>query len=285
MNKLATLIATSLLSVSAVAGDLTFKVYNAGEGSFGVNSTLVYGDTEALIVDSGFTKADALRIAANVYDSGKTLTTIFVSQADPDYYFGAEELHKLFPDAKIIATPAVSNAIKNNRQKKVAIWGPEMGGNAPQQPVIPEAYAQSTISVDGHPIEIHSSTGVLATRPYLWAPQSKTILGNVAVFGGMHLWLADTKTEQQQAAWIAQLNEMKALQPKQVIPGHMAEGTPMDASAINYSIRYLTVFGDAADDSVNSAELISKVEKTFPALPSESSLELAAKVVKGEIQW
>ena len=69
---------------------LTVKVYNAGGNSFNVNSTLIYGEKEAMVIDAGFTRADALRIAANVLDSGRQLTTIYVSQADPDYYFGVE---------------------------------------------------------------------------------------------------------------------------------------------------------------------------------------------------
>lgn len=65
-----------------------------------------------MVVDTGFTKADALRIAAKVLDSGKELKTIFISQADPDYYFGAEVLHGLFPEAKILTTPAVKKVIE-----------------------------------------------------------------------------------------------------------------------------------------------------------------------------
>ena len=38
----------------------------------------------------------ALRIAANVLDSGKELKTIYVSQADPDYYFGVETIKEIF---------------------------------------------------------------------------------------------------------------------------------------------------------------------------------------------
>src|SRR5450830_1113047 len=71
---------------------LTLKVYNADANSFNVNSTLVMGAKDAILIDGGFTRADALRIAANVLDSGKQLTTIYVSQADPDYYFGVETL-------------------------------------------------------------------------------------------------------------------------------------------------------------------------------------------------
>ncbi len=88
MNKVKLLITSlTLLSATFVAesAPLSLKVYNANSDSFHVNSTLVFGDTEAVVIDAGFTKADALRIAANVLDSGKKLTTIFISQADPDY--------------------------------------------------------------------------------------------------------------------------------------------------------------------------------------------------------
>jgi glyoxylase-like metal-dependent hydrolase (beta-lactamase superfamily II) len=48
-----------------------------------------------------------MRIAANVLDSGKTLKTIFISQADPDYYFGVETMKQFFPQAEVLTTPAV----------------------------------------------------------------------------------------------------------------------------------------------------------------------------------
>eukprot|EP01031_Cornospumella_fuschlensis_P016309 gene16309-19924_t len=89
------------------AAPLAVKVYNADAGSFHVNAVVVSGKTEAVVIDSGFTRADALRIAANVLDSGKTLKTIFISNADPDFYFGAEVLKGLFPQAQLLTSPAV----------------------------------------------------------------------------------------------------------------------------------------------------------------------------------
>ena len=80
---------------------LTVQVYNADAGSFHVNAVLVAGKTDAVLLDTGFTRADALRIAAMVLDSKKTLKTIYISQADPDYYFGIEVLKQYFPDAKV----------------------------------------------------------------------------------------------------------------------------------------------------------------------------------------
>ena len=40
-------------SVAHAAQPLQVKVYNADDKSFNVNSTLVYGETEAMVIDAG----------------------------------------------------------------------------------------------------------------------------------------------------------------------------------------------------------------------------------------
>ncbi|MDB1124945.1 MBL fold metallo-hydrolase [Vibrio algarum] len=284
-----TLLATSLLlATSAIAADinpLTLKVYNADPASFSVNSTLVYGESEAVIVDAGFTKADALRIAANVLDSGRKLTIIFVSQADPDYYFGVETLKQFFPDAKVLATPEVRRIIEKKMAMKLKVWAPKMGTNAPMKPVLPEEYALSSFSIEGHEVEIKGTEGVLAHRPYLWIPSQKTILGNVAVFGGLHAWTADTQTQPQLDAWTAQLNEMLALDPEVVIPGHMEAGTSLDASTIKHTAEYLTTFATAKANSKDSNELINKMMTSYPSSKVPLALGIGAKVHMGEMKW
>ena len=52
---------------------LTVQVYNADGASFHVDAVLVSGKTDAVLLDTGFTRADALRIAAMVLDSKKAL--------------------------------------------------------------------------------------------------------------------------------------------------------------------------------------------------------------------
>lgn len=288
MKKLITFAASALIAHSAVAADtkpLTVDVYNADANSFNVTSTLVYGETEAMLIDTGFTKADALRIAAKVLDSHKELKTIFISQADPDYYFGAETLHTIFPKADIITTPAVKKVIEEKLAGKLAFWGPKMGDNAPVNPIIPIAYNKSTLMVDGHTIDIRGTEGAFAHRPYLWIPENKAILGNVAVYGNMHLWMADAQSDAAQAAWTAQLEEMLALKPKVVIPGHMALGTKLDSSTISSSLNYITVFQKAKRESKNSAELIKAMTAKYPDAQGALSLDIAAKVHKGEMSW
>lgn len=264
---------------------LTVKVYNADANSFHVNAVVVSGKSEALVIDSGFTRADALRVAANVLDSGKTLKTILVSNADPDYYFGAETLKTIFPQARVVATPAVREKIQAKLAGKLAFWGPKMGANAPHQPVVPEALAGTTLSVDGETVELRGTTGELAHRPYVWIPSIKTVAGNIAIFGNLHVWTADTQKPSERKAWLAQLDEIEALHPATVIPGHMAAGTVLDVSAVRYTRSYLQRFEREAAQARNSAELIAAMQQAYPQAGLGIALDIGAKVSKGEMQW
>ena len=86
-----TLALTALAATStSFAQDLKIQNFLAKPEHFGVTSTLIEGDKEVLLVNAQFSKSEALRIAADILDSGKTLKTIFVSYGDPDFYFGLD---------------------------------------------------------------------------------------------------------------------------------------------------------------------------------------------------
>lgn len=289
MKNLLLITTTCLLAttstLAAAAEPLSLDVYNAGPDSFNVTATLITGDKEALLVDSGFTRADALRLAAKVLDSGKSLKTIFISQADPDFYFGAEVLHEIFPEAKIITTAAVHDRIKQKMAGKVGYWGPKMGSNAPLKPVLPEVIPTTSLTLDGHIIEIHGSQGILAHRPFMWIPDSKTIVGDIAVFANLHLWTADTRSPEELDAWTAQLNNMLALKPEQVIPGHMTANSDLTPASIHYSLEYLQNFRKAVKNSSNSGDVISTLQQQYPQAGMTMALDIGARVHTGEMKW
>lgn len=264
---------------------LSLKVYNADGNSFHVNAVVVSGKTEAVVIDSGFTRADALRVAANVLDSGKTLKTIFISNADPDFYFGAEVLKNMFPQAQVVTTKAVREKIEAKMAGKVAFWGPKMGANAPQHPVLPEVLSGNTLSVEGEVIEVRGTTGELAHRPYTWIPSIKAIVGNIAIFGNLHVWTADTQKPSERQAWFKQLDELEALQATTVVPGHMAAGTKLDSSAIRYTREYLQRFDAEAAKAKDGASLIKAMQTAYPNAGLGIALDIGAKVYKGEMQW
>ncbi len=292
MNKttasIATIATLSLTSLGAFAqgkDDLSITVYNAPASSFGVNSTLISGEKEAILLDTGFTRSDAYRIAANVLDSGKQLKAIVISQADPDYYFGAEVLHHIFPSAPIVSTPAVIQAIEKKLPQKVAFWGPQMGANAPKTPIVPTVMKGNTLTLEGKTIEIRGTSGRLADRPYVWIPSIKTIAGDVNTYANVHVWTADSPTAADRAAWVKRLDEMQALQPKTVVPGHQAGAYDLSPQVIGQTRNYLLTFEQNLKKAKNSGELINAMKQAYPNLPGDSSMELGAKVATSEMKW
>ncbi|MCV2356055.1 MBL fold metallo-hydrolase [Paucibacter sp. B2R-40] len=270
---------------SQVPAALELKVINHGPQSFHVNSVLVMGAKEAILLDAGFTRADALRVAAAVLDSGKTLSTIYVSAADPDFYFGLEVLRQEFPLARIVAAAPTLKKIEASLPSKLKVWGPRLGANAPRTPVLPEALVGGQLTLEGQTLEVHGLDDSLAHRSYVWIPSIKAVVGGVNVFAGLHAWTADTQSAAERAAWISKLDSIAALQPLTVVPGHMLPGSALDASAVNYTINYLQRFEAELPKAQNAASLITVMKAAYPQAGLGIALDIGAKVNKGEMKW
>src|SRR6476619_5865682 len=102
--------------------NLAYTVIDAADSSLNKTSVLVTGETEALIVDAAFTRADGHRIVAEVLDSGKRLTTVVVTAGDPDFYFGAEVIADAFPEAIFVAPADVIDHIEHSYEGKLTAW-------------------------------------------------------------------------------------------------------------------------------------------------------------------
>lgn len=267
------------------AAPLTLQVYNADAGSFHVNAVLVAGKTDAVLLDTGFTAADAHRIAAMVLDSNKKLTTIYMSHADPDFYFGAEVLKQTFPDAKLVATAPTLKKIQATLATKLQVWGPRMGANAPKQVPLPEVLVGNTIALENQVLEVRGLDDSLPQRSYVWIPSIKAIAGGVNVFSGVHVWTADTQTAQERADWARKLAGMAALQPRVVVPGHAVAGQAQDASQIAWTQAYLARFETELGKAANSGELINAMKAAYPQAGLGIALDIGAKVNKGEMKW
>ncbi|MFK4206170.1 MBL fold metallo-hydrolase [Acinetobacter junii] len=277
-----TLALTALVATStSFAQDLKIQNFLAKPEHFGVTSTLIEGDKEVLLVNAQFSKSEALRIAADILDSGKTLKTIFVSYGDPDFYFGLDVFKQYFPNVQIIATPETVKHIQDTQALKVAYWGPKMGANAPSQIIVPQAYTAKTLKFENENIEIKGKNELT----YLWIPSAKAVVGGIPVSSGIHLWMADTPTTKDRNEVVQALESIKSLKPNVVVPAHMKVGAAEGLDAVNFSIDYLKQYEKAAKVTKTSTDLIQMMQKEYPTLSESSSLELGAKVVKGEMQW
>ncbi|HEX5392955.1 MAG TPA: MBL fold metallo-hydrolase [Rhodocyclaceae bacterium] len=294
MKKLRSLVLPALLGLFVVepslaaepaAPVLDVKVYNADGNSFHVNSVLLTGKTDAVLIDAQFTRADAHRLVAEILASGKKLKAVYISHGDPDYYFGLEVIKQEFPDVKVYASAPTVAWIKSTVDKKVAFWGPKMGANAPKSPVIPEVLPGNSLDLEGNKLDVIGLDGDLPQRTFVWVPAIKAVVGGVNVFGGLHLWMADSQTKAQRAAWSKTLDRIAALHPAIVVPGHAAAGTPRDISQVKYSQEYLQAYEQALDKAASAADVIAAMKQKYPNAQLGIALDIGAKVNKGEMKW
>ncbi|CAD2248593.1 MBL fold metallo-hydrolase [Xanthomonas arboricola] len=266
---------------------LTYQHFPAGEHGFFRAPVLISGARDAVLIDGGFTLPDGKALAEAIRASGKTLTTIYISQSDPDYYFSLAPIKAAFPKARVVAASATIAAIKGNVEKKLATWGPQLKENGPQRLadiVMPEPFDGPALTLEGHALEIVEADG-LANRRYVWVPALKAIFGGVLVFSGTHVWTADTRGAEGRAAWRKTLDRMAARSPSVVVAGHLLPGAPTDASAIAYTRDYLLAFEQELARHSNSADLIKAMTARYPDAGMTVALQIGAKVATGEMQW
>lgn len=266
---------------------LSWKHFPAGQNGFFRAPVLVTGPSEAVLIDGGFNYPDGRALAQAIKGTGKKLTTIYISQSDPDYYFGLKPVVQSFPKANVLAARKTIEAIKDNVHKKLAVWGPQLKENGPQSltdVVLPVAFDGPALMVDDDAVEIVSAEG-LANRRYLWSPSLEAVFGGVMVFSGVHVWTADTPTLAQRAAWISNLDQLLERNPVVVVPGHMTPEAATNLSALTHTRKYLLAFDEELPKAANAAALKAAMEARFPNLGMGVALDIGSKVAKGEMQW
>lgn len=150
-------LATTVLGFAAhaVAADLTLDVYNPGESAiFPVSSVLVSGEKDAILVDAQFGKGQAEQLVQKIRASGKQLTTIYISAAEPQAYFGLGVLQEAFPQARILASCGTVAAIRREAGARVAHWGGILKHNAPRRIVLPQCHDGASLPLEGRQIAL-----------------------------------------------------------------------------------------------------------------------------------
>lgn len=266
---------------------LAWEIVHADQGSlFGVNSVILYGPTEAIIVDAQFERRNAEKVAARAKALGRRVTAVYISHNDPDFYFGAEVLQREFPEARILATPQTVQIIERTHGSKLDVWGPQLGDQAPAQIVTPVAVTGPTLTVDGHEVIIAGfDDGVDPDHTFLWVPEIAAIVGGISLAADTHLWLADSPRRFARDLWRARLTQMKALAPRAVVPAHSSDEVRTDPGVIDFVAGYLDGFEAELASATTTDDLVAAVRGAYPDLSGEASLEMSARVLRGEQQW
>ncbi|MGO3984481.1 MBL fold metallo-hydrolase [Pseudomonas sp. SAS7] len=281
------LLACVTLAGPALAAEpLQLDVYNPGHAAiFPVSSVIVSGEHDAVLVDAQFGKAQAQQLVQRLQAGGKRLTTIYISHGDPDYYFGLDTLTQAFPDAKVLASASTVAHIRQTMDAKLAYWGPQMGADKPERLVVPQVLEGQRLTLEGQALEVVGLDGPQPDRSFVWIPSIKAVVGGVVVAENIHVWMADTQSARSHADWLGTLAHIEALGPRTVIPGHFLGDSSRSLQAVRFTANYIRGFDAETAKAKDANALIKAMKQRYPGLADESSLELGAKVAKGEMKW
>jgi glyoxylase-like metal-dependent hydrolase (beta-lactamase superfamily II) len=248
-----------------------------------ITSTLISGESDAVLVDALMTVEQARHLADWVAGSGKNLTTIYVTHGHGDHWFGLSTLLERFPRARAIATPAV---VAHARQQCApefveSFWNSRFPGQIPDRFVLPEPVAGDTFELEGEEIRIielgHTDTDDTTA---LHVPSIGLVVAGDAAYNDVHLYLAESPAEGRKA-WIAALDTLAALAPTAVVAGHKNPARPDLPEIIEQTRRYIQEFEELAASTSSSLELYHLLLETYPKRVNPGAAWGSARSAKG----
>ena len=262
----------ALATAASAQSKLQLKVHTGrGMNGYDVNSTMISGKKDMLVIDAQFGLNEARSLAAEIRASKKNLTTIYVTHPHPDHYFGLAVLKQEFPNAKIVALPATVNLIKTGWPARQKYWFPTYGNNIPgPDPVLPEELSTPVLTLEGESFPI--TGGVQGDGPgnsFVYIPSLKAVVAGDTVFDRVYFGVPKDKARED---WMKTLDQISALKPVILIPGHEGPGAKHDLSAIAFMKKYIADWDANVAASKDAAEMRARVIKQYPGLGMEFTL-------------
>jgi glyoxylase-like metal-dependent hydrolase (beta-lactamase superfamily II) len=244
--------------------------------------TLIYGDRDAVLVDTFLSEQQSKELLDWIVESGKNLTTIYVTHAHGDHFFGLNLLLERFPGARAIATATVVEAIKNQIKPEFikSFWEPRFPGQLPSKFVAPEVLEGDTLYLEGEELKVvplgHTDT---ANTTALHVPSIGLVISGDGVYNNTHLYLAECD-ENARHEWLHALDRIESLHPKAVVAGHGVLDPDSSPRHIEETRRYIQDFNAAVASRSTHLELYEKMLSLHPNRVNPGSLWAAAKAAK-----
>jgi glyoxylase-like metal-dependent hydrolase (beta-lactamase superfamily II) len=265
----------------AVAGGqhrFSIKVFTSPDDQFWVNSVVIAGEHEVMLVDAQLTKTNAKRVLEEIQKTKKPLSIIYITHEHADHFLGLEVFREAYPGVRIIANSAVVDRINKVYQEKIDKWKKILGSSATSQVVAIEKFDDNFIEFESSKIEVLKNIrGDTDENTMLWIPGQGILISGDVLFNDMHVYTAETDSEAR-GKWLSSLQKIRALRPSVVIPGHSKVGASLDAStAVDFTENYLLAFEEELKRAKDPDSFINTMKQRFPSADLLLALERGAK--------
>jgi glyoxylase-like metal-dependent hydrolase (beta-lactamase superfamily II) len=184
-----------------------------------VNSTLIIGETGAILIDTGFTDEIGAHLAREVAKlTKKPVKVIINTHHHGDHTFG----NAAFPQAKVISSEMCRKLLIGGESEWLGIIEGALGRKLPNTRAVTatEVYANKTktdVTLDGVkltfwvPEAAHTAGDMM-----IWLPDDKVLVGGDITVNQITPNFRDANVK----LWIETLAEVKAMPATTIIPGH-----------------------------------------------------------------
>jgi glyoxylase-like metal-dependent hydrolase (beta-lactamase superfamily II) len=262
---------------------LKFRVFLHSYLGFNSNSTLLYGEKDAILVDASQRLSDTHRMIADIIPMRKILTHIYVSHFHPDHHFGLQVLQNAFPEAKIVALPSVVQDIKATSSDKIDLWNIDRFGPAdiPRRTTIPTPLTEPKLLLEGEEILVSDGwEGDSINNSVVWIPSIRVACATDVAFHDCHLWPIESNVARR-VRWRASIAQLREFDPRIVIPGHcdeakirlmedVQEQSPRTyTECVDWSINYLNHYEEVYNTAKTGSEMVAAMTRFYPEVKAE----------------
>jgi len=262
---------------------LRYRVFLHSYLGFNSNSTLFYGEKDAVLIDASQLLSDSHVMAAEIIRMRKNLTHIYVSHFHPDHHFGLYVLKHAFPNAKIIALPTTVKDIAFTSSDKVELWAIDRFGkdDIPKQTTIPMPIREPRIELEGEEIVFSDGwEGDSVDNTVVWVPSLRVVCATDVAFHDCHLWPIESNVERRKK-WRESITKLLDFDPRIIIPGHHDEAklkileevqedkTRSYTDCVDWSIKYLDVYDEVYQTAKNGPEFLELMNKYYGHVKAE----------------
>src|ERR1700737_2713860 len=248
-----------------------------------ISSTLIFGERDAVLVDTPITVEQARALSDWIVARGKNLTTIYATHGHGDHFFGASTVLERFPGARFVARPEVIKIMRQQASPEslATFWNPRFPGQISSQLVIAEELAGNVIKLEGHdlvsvPLGFTDTAGTTC----LHVPSIGLIVAGDAAYNGGHLHLSESTDHQKRQEWIAALDKMESLKPRAVIAGHKRVGNDDSPRIIGETRKYIRDFERLATQTTTALELYDQMLKLYPDWINRGALWSSVRAIR-----
>jgi len=154
-------------------------------------STLIFGTTDAVLVDALLIMEDVDALGDMIASTGKRLTTIFITHGHGDHFFGSDRLIARFPGARAVTTPGIVDYINSHIQDDAKLFSSYFGDTFATPTSRPSRLEGDVMDLEGHELRvIEVGQGDIAPSAVLHIPSLDAVVAGDVAYNQIHQKLA-----------------------------------------------------------------------------------------------